>query len=550
AMPAWASVPDETVTTVTKRRGEQSGKWGTFVNTRTQIYRWIATGGRNVVALFRSAHKSWLDNIMSGDISTMYRGGGVGWNTDVVSSAVAAVGADTLLWYLWRNTFTHVIGADTLDTGTQALKTNPGYDLADVQAAAAGTGCVGCYDISWGVSGEMVLIDLARTGEAAIIGTVPITEPERLGSMYSWARTSSGMTGWSMTDQRVDLFETPTRSFHLQSGEDIEVDVKGMIYTVSPLILDLTGHGKPDLLAGSSWRLRPDRQLAQAALRDFDLDGTGQAIWEWAGPKSGLLVWDPDKKGQITSGKQLFGNYTWGKRWKNGYEPLATLDRNQDGWLTGPELAPLSVWVDGDSNAVSAPAEVHPVQRWGIDAICARASSHDPQGNAWASRGFRRTLPNGQRRQFATWDWISYGVAKNAGGTYVWVGKDGEKDIGGILRLRNDNGQVRGLSIPAISVTNPLSDIKVKLEKYESKLNVNLVAALPVAGRTQNSKLIKWRTPAPRGSQAESEVLLAEGGKHLYGRTHIVTPQKKWSYEWQAELVAGQPLSTSTSVRN
>ncbi|MBI6545672.1 MAG: hypothetical protein HY692_02700, partial [Cyanobacteria bacterium NC_groundwater_1444_Ag_S-0.65um_54_12] len=319
------------------------------------------------------------------------------------------------------------------------------------------------------------------------------------------------------------------RTVTLRDGASVNINMQGYAYTASPIIFDLTGLNKPDLLAGSSWRLQPGRSVADAALRSFDLDGTGKIIWEWVGPRSGLLVWDPEGKGQITSGWQLFGNHTWNKRWKDGYEPLATLDRNKDGWLAGAELAGLGIWVDTDSNAVSDQGEVHPVQHWGIDAIATRAE-RDPLGNAWSRRGFRRVSPDGQRRWFASWDWISLGLAKNTEGTYVWVGKDGENNIGGILRLRSDEGKIRGLAVPTIGV---------------KPLPKGLMAAFPIAGRVNDRQLLKWRTPAPRGSRVESEVLVKESGNYLHGRTYVTTPQKKWSYDWQAELVAGQAINTA-----
>ena len=58
--------------------------------------------------------------------------------------------------------------------------------------------------------------------------------------------------------------------------------------------------------------------------------------------------------------------------WRNGYEPLAALDDNHDGWITDAELTGVSVWRDRDSNGVSDVGEVVPASQFGILAIASR----------------------------------------------------------------------------------------------------------------------------------------------------------------------------------
>jgi hypothetical protein len=102
----------------------------------------------------------------------------------------------------------------------------------------------------------------------------------------------------------------------------------------------------------------------------FDLDGSGRHLeWPWVNGTTGILVWDPDRTGAITSGRQLFGSVTWWFFFKNGYEALASLDDNGDTILSGPELRGLAVWVDGNGNGVSDPGEVTPVESFGVASI-------------------------------------------------------------------------------------------------------------------------------------------------------------------------------------
>jgi len=111
----------------------------------------------------------------------------------------------------------------------------------------------------------------------------------------------------------------------------------------------------------------------------FDLVGDGgQHRWRWVTPRAAFLVWDGDGTGRVTSGRQLFGNTTWWVMWRNGYEPLAALDDDRDGWLTGRELAGLAVWHDRDVDGISNAGEVRPLADWGITGVaCAPSTSTD-----------------------------------------------------------------------------------------------------------------------------------------------------------------------------
>nr|WP_228748027.1 tetratricopeptide repeat protein [Bradyrhizobium sp. BR 10289] len=102
----------------------------------------------------------------------------------------------------------------------------------------------------------------------------------------------------------------------------------------------------------------------------FDVDGSGLGReWSWITPKAAWLVSDPARDGKIDSGRQLFGNVTFWMFWSNGYAPLAALDDDRDGILTGKELAGLALWHDANGNGVADLGEVKPVSAYGIVAI-------------------------------------------------------------------------------------------------------------------------------------------------------------------------------------
>ncbi len=94
-------------------------------------------------------------------------------------------------------------------------------------------------------------------------------------------------------------------------------------------------------------------------------------------PGTGLLVWDPLNKGQITSGRQLFGTATWWLLFPNGYAALDALDDNRDGSLSGSELRGIGVWFDKNVNGRSDPGEVQPVMDFGVQAIRTKSTGSD-----------------------------------------------------------------------------------------------------------------------------------------------------------------------------
>lgn len=142
--------------------------------------------------------------------------------------------------------------------------------------------------------------------------------------------------------------------------------------------------------------------LSDSAPVRFDLTGDGRpARWPWVKPDTAILVWDPRHTGRIASGRQLFGSVTWWMFWRDGYEPLAALDDNGDGALTGAELDGLAVWQDRNSDGISGPREVRPLSEAGVLSIAVRPEGR-ADGTVSNSRGI--TLRSGE--VVPTYDWI------------------------------------------------------------------------------------------------------------------------------------------------
>lgn len=135
----------------------------------------------------------------------------------------------------------------------------------------------------------------------------------------------------------------------------------------------------------------------------FDLDGDGNVeLWPWVKPTTGILVWDPDGKGLISSGRQLFGSVSWWLFFADGYHALDALDDDRDGVLSGPELVGISVWFDRDCDGKSGLGEVVRLEKLSILSIATKATGKD-DGCPMNISGVK--LMDG--RTFPTYDWIA-----------------------------------------------------------------------------------------------------------------------------------------------
>ena len=145
------------------------------------------------------------------------------------------------------------------------------------------------------------------------------------------------------------------------------------------------------------------RDLVSEADVVFDLDGDGNAeSWSWVKQDTAILVWDPHNRGRITSGRQLFGNATWWLLFPDGYRAMDALDNDRDGQLTGNELHGLAAWFDRNSDGVSEPGEVIPLNDLGVSGLRTQAVTRE-DGMLTHTAGLR--LKNGQ--ELPTWDWVS-----------------------------------------------------------------------------------------------------------------------------------------------
>jgi hypothetical protein len=151
--------------------------------------------------------------------------------------------------------------------------------------------------------------------------------------------------------------------------------------------------------------------IAEDSVSKFPLIyGLNDKWFHWkASAERPLLVIDPKHKGLITSASQLFGNFTFGKNWTDGYQALASLDKNRDSRISGSELDPLALWFDKNRDGVSQKGEVKPVKAVGVLALFYKVSSTDLQTNDVSAKiGYLRKI-SGRKVVGQSIDWYGEG---------------------------------------------------------------------------------------------------------------------------------------------
>jgi hypothetical protein len=224
----------------------------------------------------------------------------------------------------------------------------------------------------------------------------------------------------------------------------------------SPVTISFNGEG--DYLAGSdNWRKEENRIPKLSAMRSVNLDTQGDKMWEWIGSTEGLLVWNPeDKRVFQPTGAEFFGEFTWGKRWSDGYKPLQALDKNKDSQLDGEELRGIWVWVDGNVDAVVQQGELRSLSEAGVDRLSLRVET-DERGGMWVPEG-----ASGKGGTYPTRDWWSMGgmsfkdyddlvdLVRNTPSLWVWQpnNPDNDEQGGGLGFYASKDYGLIALSVP------------------------------------------------------------------------------------------------------
>ena len=217
----------------------------------------------------------------------------------------------------------------------------------------------------------------------------------------------SGKSAFLTADCKVvDLMSIPPVS---------QICFAGTVFWIgSPISLILDeDHDKSEKWTLNSFPLNPNSE-----------NGTVN-VWKASG-KRPLLVFDPEHKGIITTGEQLFGNWTWGgkekipapylenskhiskesSRWKDGYEVLSLFDLDGDEIVSDDELKDLALWYDYNQDGISDQGEVKLLKEVGVKELYFKVDEDQPvMHEIRASKGFK-IARNGSEEIKSSVDWF------------------------------------------------------------------------------------------------------------------------------------------------
>jgi hypothetical protein len=117
------------------------------------------------------------------------------------------------------------------------------------------------------------------------------------GGMEDWVSYEAGKAFIRVVESRNSR---PSDSIRLRVARETirAFDALPPPRGITPIVLDFGGVSP----AG----------IESQKISTFNLDGSDlPQRWTWVTPTTGILVWDPEGLGRITSGRQLFGSVTW-----------------------------------------------------------------------------------------------------------------------------------------------------------------------------------------------------------------------------------------------
>jgi hypothetical protein len=170
----------------------------------------------------------------------------------------------------------------------------------------------------------------------------------------------------------------------LAGGETQGYEPKTFNDFQSPLVVNLSRKGRLQLKA-----------VTEGVL--FDPTGSGiKVLTGWVAPDDALLAIDSDGDGRISSGAELFGEFShaphdptrasWLRKFANGFQALQHHDLNHDGRINASDdvFPRIITWQDRNQNGISEPSEMQGLLAVGIKEI-SLAYKSTRTANGWVN---------------------------------------------------------------------------------------------------------------------------------------------------------------------
>ena len=238
-----------------------------------------------------------------------------------------------------------------------------------------------------GTAATAILVGEAGAGLGSLFGPIGTVIGGTLGGIAGAVWGEDAYNGiieacakaMDLADQAADFIISPTKDYKQKLYTDFAGALKyfnedgsvnfakyladtANISLYDPIALDLNANGKIDTLS-----------LENGVF--FDHNGDKIALKSsWVNSSDGILARDIDGDGKITSGAELFGNFTKlknGELAKNGAQALKDLDDNNDGIFDSNDKAfnEILVWQDKNSDGISQKNELKTLNEHNIKSI-------------------------------------------------------------------------------------------------------------------------------------------------------------------------------------
>ncbi len=208
-----------------------------------------------------------------------------------------------------------------------------------------------------------------KTSERVEDGTIVV------GSGDGLTRAFVGEGGISRDTEVTDHYTHTTTTVEVTTQDIVNYTTSHDVYQINatlivcPIVLDLDGDGR---VQASNGNTRPHNSFNGDNAVMFDFYGNGFPVaTEWVGKTDGLLC-RPDANGNV-NGTNLFGT---ANGHNDGFEAMAGLDANKDGYLAEEELDGLYVWTDVNGNGHAEASELHSLDNLGITSISVNGKNH------------------------------------------------------------------------------------------------------------------------------------------------------------------------------